>query len=522
MVRIICRIKPPKEDNIELASDSKVYLYKRSKNLLCESIIKPYQFELDRFYNYDIQTREIYEKEVKDKLFKDFGIFIYGHTGSGKTFTMFGNETTKGLFDMISEDLSFDYEIEAIDIRHNGNYDLFSKSRVILYSNGKKDNCYNSTKKKITKENFDYYKSNILSSRTVGKSKHNETSSRSHLVLYLYKDGKKYSIVDLAGNERKPLIFDKNNELETSFINSSLLALKECFRSYGKSYMPYRRSDLTRLLKDIINSKNLIICTIHSGFPYFYDSVDTLNYIYGLINKVKSRPDFFEKKIMPLSPKALPKINKKYLPASPKKYVADRKAITPKLFFSKEDIFEKKDVLSPKNINYKKFDLEDFSKDDLESPQLSLKDIDYNDDNDLNTDHLYNDEFEEESNESNFELELFESEEKKPVLEKEVKESIDEKDVYIKTKNEIIPKRFNFEDLDKVNDKLDFKLNSKLDLETKKKLIGIINNMMYKKVISNYKILLDENFDEYSASKLIISTGTTFDICLRELLKLVS
>jgi hypothetical protein len=519
MVRIICRIKPPKEDNIELASDSKVYLYKRSKNLLCESIIKPYQFELDRFYNYDILTREIYEKEVKDKLFNNFGIFIYGHTGSGKTFTMFGNETNKGLFDMISEDLQFDYELEAIDIRHNGNYDLFSESKVILYSDGKKDNCYNSTKKKITKENFDYFKSKILNSRTIGKSKHNETSSRSHLVLYLYKDNKKYTVVDLAGNERKPLIFDKNNEIETSFINSSLLALKECFRSYGKSYMPYRRSDLTRLLKDIINSKNLIICTIHSGFPYFYDSVDTLNYIYGLINKVKTKPDFYEKKVMPLSPKELPKINKRYLPKSPKKYIADRKAVSSKLFFSKEDIYEKKDILSPKNIKYKKFDFDDISSDDLESPELSLKDID---EKDYNTDYLYNDEFEEECNESNYELELLESQEKKPTLKKEVKESIDEKDVYIKKKNEIIPKRFNSEEYYKVNDDLDNIFNSKFDIETKKKLIGIINNLMYKKVISNYKILLDENFDEDSASKLIISTGTTFDICLRELLKLIS
>ena len=34
MVRIICRIKPPKEDNIELISDSKIYLYKKDKNLL--------------------------------------------------------------------------------------------------------------------------------------------------------------------------------------------------------------------------------------------------------------------------------------------------------------------------------------------------------------------------------------------------------------------------------------------------------------------------------------------------------
>ena len=115
-----------------------------------------------------------------------------------------------------------------------------------------------------------------------------------------------------------------------------------------------------------------------------------------------------------------------------------------------------------------------------------------------------------------------ESEEKKPASKKEVKESIDEKDVYEKKKNEIIPKRFNSEDYNKVNDKLEFIFNSKFDIETKKKLIGIINNLMYKKVISNYKILLDENFDEDSANKLIISTGTTFDICLRELLKLVS
>ena len=132
MVRIICRIKPPKEDNIELVSEKKVYLYKRSKNLLCESIIKPYQFELDKFYDYDINTKEIYEKEIKDKLKNNFGVFIYGHTGSGKTYTTFGNENSKGIFDLISEDFNHTYELEAIDICYNGNYDLFSKSKIVF------------------------------------------------------------------------------------------------------------------------------------------------------------------------------------------------------------------------------------------------------------------------------------------------------------------------------------------------------------------------------------------------------
>jgi len=252
MVRIICRIKPPKKDNIELAGEKKVYLYKRSKNLLNKSIMKPYQFELDKFYDYNIDTREIYNNEIKPKLEKDFGVFIYGHTGSGKTYTMFGNENTKGIFDMISEDFNHTYELEAVDIRYNGNFDLFSHDKIVLYSDGKQDNCYNSTKIKINSINYDRYKQLIFNSRTSGRSKYNNSSSRSHLVLYIYKDNKKYTIVDLAGNERKPVTFSKINDQETSFINSSLLALKECFRNFGKSYMPYRRSDLTRLLKNPI------------------------------------------------------------------------------------------------------------------------------------------------------------------------------------------------------------------------------------------------------------------------------
>ena len=489
MVRIICRIKPPKKENIELVSESKVYLYKRSKNLLCESIIKPYQFELDKFYDYDVKTREIYEKEIKDKLKNNFGVFIYGHTGSGKTYTTFGNEDSKGIFDLISEDFNHTYELEAIDICYNGNFDLFSRSKIVLYSNGKEDNCYNSTKQKVTPENFNYIKSKILDSRTSGKSKYNVTSSRSHLILYIYKDNKKYTVVDLAGNERKPAMFNKMNEIETTFINSSLLALKECFRSYGKSYMPYRRSDLTRLLKEIINNKNLIICTIHSGFPYFYDSVDTLNYIYGLLNKVRSKPDFFERKIMPMSPKILPKLNKKYVLKN--KISSNRKSISPKLLHSPKGIIPNRDNLSPKNIKYKD-PLELSGLDDLTPPKLNIDDLE--DEENLFRDDIYNDDFEDEENSDDKE-----SEEDKDILNKEDRASFD-----------IICKK-----LDKI-------IKSSYDLRTKKKLIGVINNLMYKKIISNYKILLDDNFDDSECSKLVFSTVSTLDICNKELLKLLS
>ena len=111
--------------------------------------------------------------------------------------------------------------------------------------------------------------------------------------------------------------------------------------------MPYRRSDLTRLLKKVILKDNLLICTVHSGYPYFYDSVDTLNYIYSLLNKVKTKPDFFERKVMPISPKKVPKIKNNFLQkdkVSRDKLLdefREKKSMSPRNFFpSKDDILK--------------------------------------------------------------------------------------------------------------------------------------------------------------------------------------
>lgn len=504
MVRIICRIKPPKEDNIEVVSDKKIYLYKKSKDLLNKSIIKPYQFELDQVYDYNIKTDEIYKKEIVNQLEKNFGIFIYGHTGSGKTFTMFGNNENNGIFDLVSEHFNYSYDLEAIDIRYNGNFDLFTEKKIILYSDGKDDNCYNSVKQTITKGNFNDFKNRIFESRTRGISKHNKTSSRSHLVLYLYKNNKKYTIVDLAGNERKPSMFDKANENETIFINSSLLALKECFRSYGKAHMPYRRSDLTRLLKDIIINKNLIICTIHSGFPFFYDSVDTLNYIYSLLNKVRSKPGFYSRKVIPMSPKILPKLNKEYVNNffSKNEIISDRKLPSPKqLFSSKLDLIRNEDNLSPKNINYKKF----MDDDDLLEP---IRQDEIIDDDDID-DSKYDDDYEEyDDYEASPKIEGRKKSNSKDAIDEDINPDF----------NQVVEKVDSA--FDDIYSKLKIILKSKLGLDNKKKLIGLINNLLYKKIVSNYKILLDDNVSEEDCDLMVINTAATLEICIQELLKI--
>ena len=133
MVKIICRIKPPKENNIIIEDSKNIKLLKKERNLLDNSIIKPYEFELDKVYDYNINTNEIFDSEIKNKIDKNIGIFIYGHTGSGKTYTLFGNKYSDGIFDLLCKELNYNFLIKAIDIRHNGNFDLFTDKKIMIY-----------------------------------------------------------------------------------------------------------------------------------------------------------------------------------------------------------------------------------------------------------------------------------------------------------------------------------------------------------------------------------------------------
>ena len=69
-------------------------------------------------------------------------------------------------------------------------------------------------------------------------------NSRTHLIMNIYNNNKKYVIVDLAGNERKPEMKKGINYLDTSYINSSLLCLKECFRNSKRKIVLFLIEDL--------------------------------------------------------------------------------------------------------------------------------------------------------------------------------------------------------------------------------------------------------------------------------------
>jgi len=96
----------------------------------------------------------------------------------------------------------------------------------------------------------------------------------------------KLSLIDLAGSERGTKTENRGERLrEGAKINRSLLSLANCINALGDknkkgSFVPYRDSKLTRLLKDSLcgNCKTIMIANICPSNTQFEETLNTLKY----------------------------------------------------------------------------------------------------------------------------------------------------------------------------------------------------------------------------------------------------
>merc|ERR1719359_873739 len=129
--------------------------------------------------------------------------------------------------------------------------------------------------------------------RTTEPTAMNVTSSRSHAVLQVTVEQKdpvsqevmigKLSMIDLAGSERASQTDNRGVRLlEGANINRSLLALGNCINALasGCSFVPYRDSKLTRLLKDSLGGscRTLMLANISPNHFNYEDTLNTLKY----------------------------------------------------------------------------------------------------------------------------------------------------------------------------------------------------------------------------------------------------
>ena len=145
-------------------------------------------------------------------------------------------------------------------------------------------------------EDIDDMMQMIQHNRTTAQTELNFCSSRSHAIITIYYNKKKYVIVDMAGQETNTSI-NKDTEVQkqANNINLNMLALKECIRCLKEKnkYIPYRRTLLTLALRPIFeDSCNVsFICNVNMKQHLYYqlDSMKYASYLYSKNNKRQNR-----------------------------------------------------------------------------------------------------------------------------------------------------------------------------------------------------------------------------------------
>lgn len=281
----------------------------------------------------------------------------YGQTSSGKTYTLFGNESSKGIVPRFLDDIFAKLrEFESCEestIRLRYSFFEIYKEKILDALDeigGQNLNIRENLRRGVFVENLNVKETNNIekvkedlesanSRRRINETFMNGRSSRSHFVItfdieinYLieyeelqnetqketpdaiprdknllknnfYEVTKKSKIIfiDLAGSEKQT--HNKSEVFEEGcFINKSLSILNHVVMSLSKNknqeFIHYRDSKLTFFLKDIFkgNSHFNIIGTVLPYYKYMSETLNTLNFV-SLAKTVKTNPQInFETK----------------------------------------------------------------------------------------------------------------------------------------------------------------------------------------------------------------------------------
>ena len=185
-------------------------------------------------------------------------------------------------------------QVRCYQIYNNHIYDVLNHNAEIVYRKTDELVIPNLTSKNCTTKYVDNLLQIIKSVRSTQSTVMNEQSSRSHMIIEINIGSRNFTIADLAGQEFGKTSANNSGAIQkdSTQINKSLLALKECMRATvsNNSHVPFRRSVLTMALKPmfITNCYAAILCTLYPKF--LYQTIDTLKYASSLQNNETIQP----------------------------------------------------------------------------------------------------------------------------------------------------------------------------------------------------------------------------------------
>lgn len=330
-VKVAVRVRPLVQNEISKGCMKIVETIPENDQILISSMDKAFTFNY--VFGTDSSQEELYDRSVKsmlNNLFEGLNvtIFAYGQTGSGKTHSMgtsYNGEGNMGvipravneIFQNVKDQFAIDFTITVSFM------ELYREVLYDLLGNKAKDQCVLEIREDIMKgihipnlteipveSANDVLEILIKGSlgRATGSTNMNAQSSRSHSVFTIniamqHKTDKnqnktaKLHLVDLAGSERPK----KTGAQGTTFkegvdINKGLFVLGNVISALGDEklqhgFIPYRDSNLTRLLKDSLggNSVTLMIACISPADYNLEETLSTLRYA-DRARKIKNKP----------------------------------------------------------------------------------------------------------------------------------------------------------------------------------------------------------------------------------------
>ncbi|ANQ10855.1 Kinesin-like protein [Plasmodium coatneyi] len=323
-IKVVVRKRPISElekkrkdlDIITVKDNSTIYIDEPRYKVDLTKYVERHEFIVDKVFDETVDNFTVYINTIKPLIVDIFesncvcSCFAYGQTGSGKTYTMLGSQPygqseTPGIFQYAAEDIFsflnlYDSDnsrgifISFYEIYCGKLYDLLQKRKMVAaLENGKKEVIVKDLKilRVYSKEELIAKMIDGVMLRKIGVNSQNDESSRSHAILNIdLKDIHKnvslgkIAFIDLAGSERGADTVAQNKQTQTdgANINRSLLALKECIRAMDsdKHHIPFRDSELTKVLRDIFvgKSKSIMIANISPTISCCEQTLNTLRY----------------------------------------------------------------------------------------------------------------------------------------------------------------------------------------------------------------------------------------------------
>ncbi len=244
---------------------------------------KKHDFTINKIWNTSYNNSKIFHDLYSNSAHYFVSYWVaFGYTGSGKTYTT--TNILKELLNHLLLSTKSEVSISAIQIYEDDILDLINDNNKCKYFKTDKLIIKDNIRKSV--HNADEIIKTILDNRTVASTKMNVDSSRSHAIITIYHEKKKYVIVDMAGQEFGDPN-NKNSEIQkqANNINLNMLALKECIRAHHakKPYIPYRRTLLTLAIKPLFEHKcnSAFICTVSLKQSVYYQ-IDSLRYASAL------------------------------------------------------------------------------------------------------------------------------------------------------------------------------------------------------------------------------------------------